>query len=79
MNLNPSGFYEVAVQYDLCMELGKGYGLNTTDITRAIEDDNAQRREAILNPMQENNPEDHQGPSIDFESDEDLLSEEEIE
>lgn len=79
VNLNPNGFYEVAVQYDLCMDLGKGYGLNKSDISQAIDDDNAQRCVNNLNPVQESESQNQEGPTIDFQSDEDLMSEEELE
>ena len=79
VHLNPNGFYEVAVQYDLCMDLGKGCGLNMSDISQAIDDDNAQRGVNNLNPVQESEPPNQGGPTIDFQSDEDLMSEEELE
>lgn len=80
INLNPSGFFEVAVQYDMCSELGMGCGLRPGDISRALHEDNLQRGEAALNNTQGvNSSQDQEGPTLDFDSDEDLLSGEEAE
>lgn len=73
INLNPEGFYEVAVQYDLCADLGKGCGLKDTDVAQALTEDNIQRRE---NPAHGFEQQGQEGPSIEFDTDEDLMSEE---
>lgn len=75
LNLNSSGFYEVAVQYDLCSELGQGCGLKALDVSQALYDDNLQRMES----QGEDPSQDHDGPVLDFESEEDLMSDEEVE
>lgn len=79
VNFNPSGFYEVTVQYDLCSELGLGCGLKPDDVSQALDADNAQRCAALSNPIQGNEHAIQEGPSIEFDSDEDLLSDEEVE
>lgn len=77
ISLNPEGFYEVAVQYDLCADLGKGCGLKDTDVAQALTEDNIQRRD--FNPGHGFEQQGHEGPSIEFDTDEDPMSEEELE
>ena len=57
-----------------------GCGLRSEDISKALTDDNMQRSEAALNNAQAGGSSQvHEGPTLDFDSDEDLLSGDEAE
>lgn len=74
----PDGFFQVAVQYGLCKDLAEGLGLKPTDVTEALELDNQQRKQGL--PVQSDPMDleiDEEGLDLEFDSDEDLLSDEE--
>lgn len=75
---SPDGFYEVAVQYGLCKDLADGIGLKPNEVTEILSMDNQQRKEDPLQATGHKDMElDEEGLELDFESDEDLLSDEE--
>lgn len=73
LNLNPEGFYEVAVQYSHLVALGDGCGIATVKVAQALEEDNIHRR---LNPSGEDQdiPEDRLGPDLHIDSEEEDLN-----
>lgn len=53
VSFNPTGFYEVKVQYDHVAKLAQGCGFKSTDVQEVIRADNAQRELAAqYNPDQ---------------------------
>lgn len=82
INLSPEGFYEVEVEYDHCAEISRGCGIQPTDVFKALDEDNLQRRLIPLDPIDEEDTSQgsrQEGPVLEFDSDEDGMSEEEIE
>lgn len=74
----PDGFFEVAVHYSHCKDLADVLGLMPKDVEDVLMQDNLQRKEG---PQVESGPideeMDEEGLDLEFESDEDLLSDEE--
>lgn len=73
----PDGFFEVAVQYGICKDLAEGTGLKVQDVTNMLEVDNQESKFKYFEEMAARDMEvEEEGLDLDFESDEDLLSDE---
>lgn len=74
----PDGFFEVSVQYSHCKNLADAIGLKSTDVTEILKLDNLQCK---IDPMVHVDPKsiqlEEEGLDLNFDSDEDLLSDEE--
>lgn len=80
VKLGQGGFYEVKVQYGHKEELAAACGLSTALVSEALREDNSQRREELPNGPAEGNMDlDSEGLDLDFDSEEELVSEEDIE
>lgn len=47
VKLHGDGFYEVAVQYGLCKDLGSGCGFKTGEVMQALNEDNQSRKDTM--------------------------------
>lgn len=80
VKLGQGGFYEVKVQYGHKEELAAACGLTTALVSEALREDNSQRIEEVPNgPVEGNMDLDSEGLDLNFDSEEELVSEEDIE
>lgn len=74
----PDGFFEVAVHYSHCQDLADGLGLKPGDVEEVLMLDNLQRKEGPQADSGSADVEmDEEGLDMEFESDEDVLSDDE--
>lgn len=74
INLDPTAFFEVAVEKKHCYDMAKGCGLSMEVVEQALKEDNDERREAIqveVELLEAAEKENHDEPRVNLDSDSD--------